>query len=268
MAAPGFWEVARRPRWIGALLLCLAIAAAFAALGQWQLERSVAGNVVPDESSESVVPLDGFAEPGAAVTEPQIGQRVSLDGSYVAADFTVLGHRMDRGREGWWLVGHLVTTANGRDADLAVALGWAPTEAAARAAIPAAPAGEVAIEGRFLPTEAPTDSDFEAGERSALAVSELVNEWSGPALPVFDGYVIAAAAPAGLEAIDAPPPSREFTVNLLNVFYAIEWAIFAGAALYLWWRLVKDVVEAEGEEDPDAASETADDAHGSSGARK
>ncbi|MEN9620072.1 MAG: hypothetical protein RL499_265, partial [Actinomycetota bacterium] len=33
--APDFWQVARRPRWIGALLLALAVAAGFAALGQW-----------------------------------------------------------------------------------------------------------------------------------------------------------------------------------------------------------------------------------------
>ena len=36
-----FWAVARRPRWIAALLLCLGFAAGFAALGQWQLSRSV-----------------------------------------------------------------------------------------------------------------------------------------------------------------------------------------------------------------------------------
>ena len=36
-----FWAVARRPRWIAALLLCLGIAAGFAGLGQWQLSRSI-----------------------------------------------------------------------------------------------------------------------------------------------------------------------------------------------------------------------------------
>lgn len=37
----GWWAVARRPRWIAALLLALGIAAGFAALGQWQIGRAV-----------------------------------------------------------------------------------------------------------------------------------------------------------------------------------------------------------------------------------
>ena len=38
---PRFIEVARRPRWIGALLAALAVAGVFAALGQWQIDRAV-----------------------------------------------------------------------------------------------------------------------------------------------------------------------------------------------------------------------------------
>ena len=40
------WQIARRPRWIGALILSLAIAASFAALGQWQLSRSLEGGEI------------------------------------------------------------------------------------------------------------------------------------------------------------------------------------------------------------------------------
>ena len=41
-------------------------------------------------------------------------------------------------------------------------------------------------------------------------------------------------------------PSSEVSVNLLNLFYAVEWVVFAGFAVFLWYRLVKDVVEEEG----------------------
>src|SRR5690606_36008372 len=58
-----FLSVARRPRWIGALVLALAIAAAFAALGQWQLDRSVQTATVPDVATETPVPLDTVAQP-------------------------------------------------------------------------------------------------------------------------------------------------------------------------------------------------------------
>jgi hypothetical protein len=42
-------------------------------------------------------------------------------------------------------------------------------------------------------------------------------------------------------------------VNLLNVFYAIEWVVFAGFAIFLWYRLVRDTWEREQEEAAEAA---------------
>ena len=38
--APNFFRVATRPKWIGALLRSLLVAAIFAGLGQWQLDRA------------------------------------------------------------------------------------------------------------------------------------------------------------------------------------------------------------------------------------
>jgi len=129
---------------------------------------------------------------------------------------------------------------------LAVALGWAPDKDAAAAA-----QGIVSwagpLEGRYLPSEAPTDSDFEAGERSALSVAELINIWPD-AQPAYGGFLVLDDAWPGLDPIYSPAPTREIEFNLLNVFYALEWAIFAGFAIYLWYRLVRDVVEREAEQ--------------------
>ncbi|KZX22122.1 hypothetical protein [Rathayibacter tanaceti] len=44
----------------------------------------------------------------------------------------------------------------------------------------------------------------------------------------------------------------DVSLNWLNVFYAIEWVVFAGFALYLWFRLVRDAWEREAEEALDA----------------
>ena len=41
----------------------------------------------------------------------------------------------------------------------------------------------------------------------------------------------------------APAPELERELNILNLFYAIEWVLFGGFAVYLWWRLVKDEQE-------------------------
>ena len=41
-------------------------------------------------------------------------------------------------------------------------------------------------------------------------------------------------------------------MNWLNIFYALEWIIFAGFAFFIWWRLVKDAYERELEEQEQA----------------
>ena len=62
---------------------------------------------------------------------------------------------------------------------------------------------------------------------------------------MYFAYVTAAEPAAGLEAIASPPPEESVELNWLNVFYAVEWAVFAGFAIFLWYRLVRDAVERE-----------------------
>lgn len=245
-----FAATARRPRWIAVLILALAAAAAFAALGQWQIERSVENREVVEVDAETPVPLAETIATGGGVTESQLGRTVEVRGTLVAGDAVVLTGRNDGvARQGAWLVGHLVTAEGD---SLAVALGFAEDADAARAAIARQPEGELDIRGRYLLPEEPQASDFEAGERSALSPADLVNTWAEPG-PVYGGYVIAETPLAGLDAIRAPAPDRELRINWLNVFYAIEWAIFAGFAVYLWYRLVRDEVEREEEAEAEAA---------------
>jgi surfeit locus 1 family protein len=239
--ASGFWAVARRPRWIAALLLCLGIAAGFAALGQWQLSRSVVNVDSEAPDSETAVPLESIAEPQTEVTQPQLGRLVTVSGEFVADDYLVVTDRNNGGaQQGVALVGHLVTDDG---STLVVALGWAPSGDD----LTWGGSGHEELQGRYLPSEAPTGSDFEEGERSAISVAELINIWPD-ASPAYGGYLVLDDPPFGLEQIYSPAPTREIEFNLLNVFYALEWAIFAGFAIYLWYRLVRDVVEREAEQ--------------------
>ncbi|MET0303090.1 MAG: SURF1 family cytochrome oxidase biogenesis protein [Microbacteriaceae bacterium] len=244
-----FLAIARRPLWIGVLVLVLAVAAAFAALAQWQVARSVESANVEQRETELVVPLEDLAQTASQVTETQEGQLVETVGEFVDGDYTVISGRLNDGELGFWLVGHVITTSGD---SLAIALGWAETEADAAAAERSVPAGEVAIQGRYLGSESPQQSDIENGELSTLAVAELINEWSEIG-PVFGGYVVWDDAPDGLETIDAPPPEQQVVLNWLNVFYAAEWVLFAGFAFYLWYRLVKDVWEKETDEEDELA---------------
>ncbi|AYF97503.1 SURF1 family protein [Protaetiibacter intestinalis] len=248
--AAQFFSVARRPRWIAALVLALAVASGFAALGQWQLQRSVENAAAPEIDTETPVPLETVAEPQRPMTDASIGQRVTVSGHLVAGDFVVLTGRENDGVQGAWLVGHLVTDDG---ASLAVGLGWAPDADAARAAEADVPTDQpFTVAGRYLPTESPEVNDVEAGEQRALSIGELLNLWAEPG-PVFAGYVVLAEPTPGLDAIHQPPPFRDVSLNWLNVFYAAEWVIFAGFAVYLWYRVVRDVWEKEEEERTAAA---------------
>lgn len=239
-SGPSFWAVARRPRWIAALVLALAIASGFAALGQWQLARSVAAPAVVDSRTETPTALTKVAVPDAPVTDPELGRMVTADATLVPGDFVVLSDRINGGKAGFWLVAHSTTSGG----DLAVALGWAPTHAAAVAAEEDA-AIRTPLVGRYLPSESPDQPGVEKGQQSAASVPALVNQWASLGDSVYGGYVVAATPSAGLTKIDSPAPTQELGLNWLNLFYALEWALFAGFAIYLWYRLVKDEVEKE-----------------------
>lgn len=248
--ATRFWAIARRPQWIAALILCLSIAAAFAALGQWQLERSIENVDVVEIDTEAAVPLTDIAEPGRGLTEVEVGRTVTVRGQLVPRDFVTLVDRTLDGRTGSWLVGHVVTSDG---VSLAVALGFLDEGTIIDAEDEGRWLDRAEWTGRYLPSEEPQSSDFEAGRVSAMSVPSLINLWAEPG-PVYSGFLVVDGPAAGYEQIDAIAPPREVQLNLLNLFYAIEWVIFGGFAVYLWYRLVRDAVEKEVEEEASVAA--------------
>jgi cytochrome oxidase assembly protein ShyY1 len=257
------WAVARRPRWIAALVLALGVAAGFAALGQWQIGRAVQTATVVTYPTEKVTPLSKVATPQKEVTDRAAGQMVSIVGRRVAGDTYVISDRVNFGTTGYWVLGHVVTT-NG--ASVAVALGWTKSKATAdaEAATLSAGAPRATIIGRYQPTEPPDQDDFEHNARSVVSIPWLINEWKVVTPVAYGGYIVDKTPPAGLTAIQSVRPVNDVTLDWLNVFYAIEWVLFAGFAIYLWYRLVKDAWEREEEDrqdSQDSASEPAADVH-------
>ncbi|GAA4266469.1 SURF1 family cytochrome oxidase biogenesis protein [Frondihabitans peucedani] len=251
------WEVAKRPRWIGMLVFALAVAALFAYLGHWQLDRSVESLKPISTGSETQKVLSRVTEPQTEFLDKLTGQRVSVTGSFADDDFRVLSGRLQSGKTGYWLLGRFVDRSN--DASLVVALGWGETAADARRAessVPLAPAVET-ISGRYLPSEAADDGKFTQGQQTVVSVPQLINQWKGFSGDVYNGYVVDHRGWGGLTAIYSPPPIDKATLNWLNVFYAVEWVVFAGFAIFLWFRLVRDAFERETEEAEEAAAEAA-----------
>lgn len=233
------WRVARRPKWIAALLLALGAAAVFGLLGQWQLDRSIEQATVIERDTETVVPLETVATPQSVTTSEASGRMVSVECSYVEGDDVVLTNRRTLQGVGQWLVRHCMTEDG---SSLAVAVGFSPSGLSPGML----PASSTTVIGRYVPTESPQQSDFMDGEMSTVAVPELLNLWANPG-PVYGGYVVLLKAPEGLSTIDTEPPPTESELNWLNLFYAAQWVIFGVFAIYLWWRLVRDEWEREAE---------------------
>ncbi|ROR66094.1 SURF1 family cytochrome oxidase biogenesis protein [Agrococcus jenensis] len=264
---PTFRQVATRPRWIGVLVACLAVAAVFALLGQWQIARAVEQGQADERDTETAVPLKSVAVPGSTLTSEAGGRMVSFTGEWVPEDFDTLAGRSQDGRIGTWAVGRILVPQDGADpVSLPVALAWFADPAAAQALVEqrgAADAGELV--GRLMPSEAPTQGDIQTDEVEAMSVAALINEWEAYDGRVYGSYAILDAASAdasgaladGGEPIVSVRPVTDTQLNALNIFYAIEWVAFMLFAFYLWYRLVKDALEREVEAIEDAAEAAA-----------
>ncbi len=82
-----------------------------------------------------------------------------------------------------------------------------------------------------------------------MSPAALLGFWHDTAeLDVYRPYLASGSPLGGLAAISSPAPEEHSSVNWLNIFYAVEWVIFAGFAFYLWYRLARDAWEREVEE--------------------
>ena len=261
---PTLGQVMRRPLWILFLMLAIAVAGAFAWLGQWQMDHAIridADRVVDTETPRPLTELTGLSQ---GVTEDAAGMVVTVDGAFVPGDTSVVEQRVNGGEIGAWVVGNFATEYEARDAQLAVAIGWAPSAAEAEAArelLAEDPAfGEPrTLEGRYTPAEGPEIPGAEQDPQLMLTMmpAQLANVWQQVDGPVYAGFLVQhpdeeigsepAFAALGLEAIDSVPPEPPERVNWLNVFYAVEWVVFAGFAVFLWYRLARDAWEKEHE---------------------
>lgn len=266
---PTLREVMLRPQWIGLLVLCLAVAALFAWLGQWQLGRAIDTNPPPSGATEVIRPLADVSDPSEYLPEPLVGQRVEVAGTWMPGDFVIVSSRFNDDVEGYWVTGQLRIAGTARPTSIAVAIGWAQTMAAAERAAAelesqavADPSRAVELVGRLISDEGPKRPPQGADPQTMIRMSPaaLLARWNDvDGVDVYRPYLAAQRSPtASLADISSPAPAAASSVNWLNVFYAVEWAVFAGFAFYLWYRLARDAWEKEVEdlEDADAEDET------------
>jgi len=262
---PTLREVMLRPRWIALLAFSLVVAGVLAWLGQWQLGRAVDTSPPEPGMTEVVRPLADVVEPGDYLAEPLVGQRVETRGTWVASDFVVVASRYNDDVEGYWVTGQLRLAGTAEPTSVAVATGWTRTldeaDAAAdelRADAEADPTAVVEVTGRLISDEGPSVPPRDADPQTLTRMSPamLLGRWHDTdGVDVYRQYIASQTAIGPLQAISSPPPEERSRVNWLNIFYAAEWAVFAGFALYLWYRLARDAWEKEVEDLEDERAE-------------
>lgn len=227
-------RTALTPKWLALLALVLAGCVAFGWLGAWQLgvARDKAGQEAVERArSAPVVPLEQVVDPGERLTREDEQRKVSATGSYDASTVLRVPGKSQGGRDGAWLVTALDLDSGGR---VPVVRGFLPDGVPA----PPVPTGTQQVTGVLEPSDPPSETSVGAGEVGSVSTADLVNRWPDTAL--VQGYVVADPAvgaglqPAELVALD------DAGLDWRNAAYAVEWWVFAGFALWVWWRSVRD----------------------------
>jgi cytochrome oxidase assembly protein ShyY1 len=248
------WKTALKPRWIAGLVFAIIVSGVFVLLSQWQFGRSVQPEAPVSPVTEETRPLTETLRPGDFFPGSVSDQMVSAEGTYDPEKQVLVPGRLKNGNSGYWVVSAFAVTgapqlsgvAASPETWIPVARGWVADPADAGAP----PSGAVQLTGRLIPSESPLPATApEAGRATAVSVAELINYWDISSYPGFvaatsevaNGSDMSAAAVDGdLKPLNIGPQPPAQKVNWLNVFYSLEWVVFAGFALFIWWRLVKD----------------------------
>lgn len=243
--SPTWFAVATRPKWIGALLLALAVAAICGILAQWQGSRSFEAGL-PKISSLKTQPLSKVMLPNQDIGTNGVGSKVHATLTINTDQCHVITNRVQRnGTAGSWVVCQGITKDN---ASMPVALGFSTSVGGAKQGLrllKQSGSFQSHFTGLLAPSEAPQQIPQNLARAGfvlpSLSVGQLINLYSvdSPirAYPLF--LLVVNQATTGLERITVTT-ATESQINWLSAFYALEWAVFCGFSVFLWWRLVRD----------------------------
>jgi cytochrome oxidase assembly protein ShyY1 len=257
------------PRLLGLHALAALATVAALLLGLWQYDAWGARreDQAASRAHAPAKPLSQVMSPDDPFPGDAVGQPVELIGRWVPRSTVLVADRELGGRRGVWAVTPVAVCPRDADAEacaqapaVLVVRGWAPRAAA----VPAAPTGTVDVtgwlqpgEGSGLRDEDPTD-DVIPEMRVADALQHVDQD-------LYGGYVIAKQVSTGTPGLEpvtpASLPKPETFTALRNLLYAVEWWVFGGFAVFIWWRWCRDeleridLAESGPDPDPDAGSD-------------
>lgn len=232
------WRFLLSRRWLlfGAVVVLLCYGAWW--LGQWQFhrldERKASNAVVRANEDRAPSPVGEVLAPGRGVAEDDEWRQVIATGTYDADNTVIVRYRTRDGQSGIDVVVPLRTSDG---STLLVDRGWmaSDNEGAGPDDVPAAPTGEVTVEG-WVRADATGDSTAVNGHSTRAISSAQI----GPAIgtEVYGGFVVLESEDgepaAGLEPVELPELN-----NGPHFFYGLQWWFFGVFAVfgfgYLAW---------------------------------
>ena len=225
------------PRALVLLVVALALIVAMIWLGWWQLgsyddqqERDARNQMM-----RSPVALDEALGADSGFPSASVGRPVEATGTYVVGEQLYV--RREDGQP-FDVVTPLVT-----DAGSAILV----VRGSSREASAQAPSGTIDVRGVLQPSEtagAPLDENrLTDGIRIASLVPDVTED-------LYAGYLILTrSAPADPLSPVAPPLTDPSPwAGIRNLLYAIQWWLFAGFVVFMWWRVVNDAAPSSHEE--------------------
>lgn len=244
-------RAATTPRLLGIFVLLLVGAVVCVRLGAWQIDRALntaeQQAAIDQATREDATPvlLADVVEPQTSFNQGMVGTRVELAGRW---EPELTYWVPDRELDG--VDGYLLLTAFREDATgalMPVVRGWVADKDERYLQLPS---GQTTVLGFLDGSDAAEQGPPSGDEIEGVSAAQLVNAWGAP---IYSGQLILiAASPAaggpgaevtGAGSIQAmPPPALPIAggLNLRNLLYAVEWFVFGGFALFLWWRMVRD----------------------------
>jgi cytochrome oxidase assembly protein ShyY1 len=216
----------------------------------WQIHRDERAADLADAEPRPITELlGGGGFPGSAVGAP-----VEVDGTWLPEDTFFVAERMRKGEVGYWMVAPLgcdpVQVGACTSPATLVVLGW--VEEPTGVLEP----GDARVEGWLQPSDPTyvTDDDLDDDVLPALRVESVLQRLD---VDLRQGYVIArtvtpTAATGVLPVTPQDLPDPPASTALRNLFYGLQWWIFGGFAVFMWWRWSMDAILAARRVEQDA----------------
>lgn len=244
------WRTVLTPRWMGLLVLALAIAAVMSVMGVWQLDvyRSKTAAATANRAEAAPVALQSLFSIDEGLPSKAVGRRVTISGEWgPAADQVFIADRRHGSQDGLWVVSPVLLPDSGA---VMVVRGWVPSVSDPAAA---APRGPVQLTGAVTASEA-ADSSGDAAKGRVLSSLRIPTIVDLVDYRVYDAFVVltsvdSGSVPSPRPAAVPPPAPPTDHAGLRNVAYAFQWWIFAAFTLWMWARMVLDAHRSPDEDD-------------------